>query len=282
MLRKSPGFTLVAVLTLALGIGANTAVFSLVDAVLLKPLQYPHANRIVFPWCLPKAGVNVGFDIVPASRIAYLYLEQRAKRLESIGAFKSDTFNLTGAGEPVRLDGMRASAGFFPSLGVAPVIGRVFTSAEDKPGNEHEVILSYGLWRSRFGGDPGVLGRAIELNGAAYAVIGVMPPGFVFPRANEMPPIFAFPREAQIWVPLALNRGPLIPAEPAELAVVARLRPGVTVAQAQDEMNVLSTGLERLYPPAKGWFNTKVTPLAVQLSEGTGRPLLLTFGAVGV
>ncbi|HEV2207087.1 MAG TPA: ABC transporter permease [Candidatus Acidoferrales bacterium] len=282
MLRKSPGFTLIAVLTVALGIGASTAVFSLVDAVLLKPLQYPHANRIVFPWCLPKPGVNVGFDLVPTSRVGYLYLERHATRFESVGAFESDTFNLTGAGEPVRLDGMRASAGFFPSLGVAPAIGRVFTSAEDRPGNEHEVILSYGLWRSRFGGDPAVLGRAIELNGAAYTVIGVMPPGFVFPRANEMPPIFAFPREAQIWVPLALNRGPLIPAEPAELAVVARLRPRVTVAQAQDEMNVLSTGLERLYPAAKGWFNTKVTPLAAQLSEGTARPLLLTLAAVGV
>ena len=282
MLRKSPGFAAIAILTLALGIGASATVFSLVDAVLLKPLQYPHAERIVFPWSLPKMGVNVGFDIVPTSRIEYLYLEQHAKSLESIGAFKNDTFNLTGSGEPIRLDGMRVSSGFFPSLGVAPILGRTFTAAEDRQGNEHEAVLSYGLWRGQFGGDSGILGRAVELNGAAYRVIGVMPPEFVFPRAEVMPPVFSFPKEAQIWVPLALDRGPLIPAEPSELAVVARLNPGVTVEQAQGEMDLLSRGIERQYPSWKGWVNTKLTPFATQMTGGTGRPLLLTLGAVGV
>ena len=282
MLAKSPGFTAIAVLTLALGIGASTAVFSLVDAVLLKPLPFPQAEKIVFPWGLPKTGVNVGYEYYPTGRIAFLYYESKAKSFEALGAFKADSFSLTGSGEPLHLDGLRASAGFFPALGVQPILGRTFTDKEDQPGQEHEVILSYGLWRSRFGGDTGILGRSLELNGAAYSVIGVMPRGFDFPPANEMPAVFAFPRQSQIWVPLALNRGPFIPAEEWGLAMVGRLKAGVAPAQAQNEMNLLGKDLEKQMPSGAGWFNTKVTPLASQIAAGTGRPLIMTLGAVGV
>jgi predicted permease len=282
MLRKSPGFTAIAVLTLALGIGASTAVFSLVNAVLVKPLPFPHAERIVFPWRLPKQGLNLGFDTYPWGRVDFLFFSQQTKAFEDFGAFLSDSFNLTGSGDPVRIDGLRASAGFFPALGVSPALGRTFTDQEDRPGNEREVILSDGLWRSRFGSDPKILGRSIELNGSPYAVIGVMPPGFVFPRANEMPHVFTFAPQVQLWVPLALNRGSMIPNEPDELAVLGRLKPGITLAQGQTDMDVMGKRLENQRRNGQGWFNSKVTPVARQAAGDTRQPLLLILAAVGV
>lgn len=282
MLRKSPGFTSVAVLTLALGIGASTAVFSLVDAVLLKPLPFPQAERIVFPWRLPPRGFVLGYDKIPWSRVDFLFLSQESKTFEDLGAFQSDSFNLTGSGEPVRVDGLRASAGLFPSLGVSPALGRTFTDEEDRPGNEHEVILSDALWRSRFGGDPGILGRAIDLNGAPYTVIGVMPRGFAFPRGNEMPASFTFPPQVQLWVPLALNRGPLLPYESYGLAVIGRLKPGVTVTQAQADMDSMTKPLQDLHPTDRNSFASQVTPLARQTAGDTRQPLLLILAAVGV
>jgi predicted permease len=282
MLRKSPGFTIVAVLTLALGIGASTAVFSLVDAVMLKPLPYGDAQRIVFPWRLTPLGLNIGFDKNPWGRVDFQYFAEQSKTLEHWGAFESDRFNLTGAGEPVRLDGLRASAGFFPSLGVQPALGRTFTEDEDQPGREHVVILSDALWRERFGADAGILGRTVEMNDAAYTVIGVMPRGFAFPRANEMPANFNFAPQVELWVPLALDHGPLRGNDPDELAVVGRLRDGVTVRQAQAEMPLLSKGLEALYPRAVGGFRTVIEPIANQITGETRRPLLLILGAVGV
>lgn len=283
MLRKSPGFTAVAILTLALGIGASTAVFSLVDAVLLKPLPFPHAERIVFPWRLPKKGLNLGFDVYPWGRIDYLFFSQQSKTFEALGAFVSDSFNLTGTGEPERLNGLRVSAGFFPSLGVSPALGRTFTDQEDSPGNGHEVILGNALWRQRFGADAGILGRTIDLNGVPYSVIGVMPPGFVFPRANEMPNVYTFAPETQLWVPLALDRRSTpIPYESDELAIVGRIKLGVTVAQAQSEMDIMGKRLESGRRNGKGWFNSRVTPLARQAAGDMRQPLLLILAAVGV
>jgi putative ABC transport system permease protein len=282
VLRKSPGFTAVAVLTLALGIGASTAVFSLLNAVLLKPLPYPQSERIVFPWRLAPQGLDTGYEKNPWARIDFLFFSQQSKTFASWGAFESDSFNLTGAGEPVRLDGLRASAGFFPSLGVAPALGRAFTDEEDHPGHEHEVILSDTLWREKFSADPNVLGRSLDLNGFAYTVVGVMPRGFDFPHANEMPASFTFAPHVQLWVPLALNRGPLVPGEDSELAVVGRLNPGVTFAQAQAELAVLARRLETQIPNAKGAFDSMLTPIADQVSGSMRRPLLLLLAAVAV
>jgi len=283
MLRKSPAFTAVVVLTLALGIGASTAVFSLVDAVLLKPLPFPHAERIVFPWRLPKRGLNLGFDVYPWGRVDFLSLSQQSKAFEALGAFLSDSFNLTGAGEPERLNGLRVSAGFFPSLGVSPALGRTFTDQEDRPGNEHEVVLGNALWRQRFASNPGIVGNTIDLNGVPYTVIGVMPPGFVFPRANEMPDVFTFAPQVQLWVPLALDRRSApIPYESDELAVVGRMKPGVTIAQAQADMDIMGKRLESGRRNAQGWFSSRVTPLTRQAAGDTRQPLLLILAAVGV
>ena len=282
ILRKNPGFVAIAVLTLALGIGASTAVFSLVNAVLLKPLPYPNSGQIVFPWRQAPPGLNLGYNDLPWGRIEFLFLSRESQTFQALGAFKSDSFNLTGSGDPARLDGLRASAGFFPALGVSPLLGRTFTADEDQPGHEHSVVLGYQLWRDRFGGDPAILGRSLELNGDAYTVLGVMPAGFVFPRAQEMPGSFTFAREVQLWIPLALSRGALIPAEPSELAVVGRLKAGIAVAQGQAEMDVLGQRLQAQFPQAKGWFTSRVTPMARQLAGETRRPLLLILGAVGI
>jgi predicted permease len=278
---KSFGFTLVAVLTLALGIGASTAVFSVVNAVMLKPLPYPNSERILIPWRLAPAGLNLGYNEIPWGLTEFQLMGRDSKTFQSLGAFKSDTFNLTGSGEPALLEGVRASAGFFPTLGVAPMLGRTFTAEEDRPGHEREVVLSHQLWQDRFGGEPAVLGRPIGLNGVPYTVIGVMPSGFAFPRGEEMPGSFDFPRQTQLWVPLALAAAPR-PNEPDELAVIGRLRPSVTMVQAQEEMHFLSTRMESEFPEAKGWFNSRLTPLARQVVGDTRTPLLLTFGAVGV
>lgn len=282
VLRKSPGFTAIAVVTLALGIGASTAVFSLVNAVLLKPLPYPHPERIVTPWGVAPPGITLGFDKLPWARVAYLFFEHEAQAFESVAAFQSNSFNLSGVSSPVRLDGISASAGFFPVMGVEPAMGRTFTAAEDMPGQGHVVVLSDAIWRDRFGANPAILGHTIDLNGAPYTVIGVMPRGFDFPRANEMPDSFTFAKRPQIWVPLALDRGPMIPAEPSELAVIARLKPGVSLEQGQAELNVIAKRLEAQVPLAKGWFGTKAIPLAQQVAGDTRAPLLLILAAVGV
>ena len=282
LLRRNPAFALIAVLTLALGIGSSTAVFSLVNSIVLKPLPYAHPQQIVLPWRMVPPGISIGFDEFPWGRVEFLFFQSHAKTFQALGAFKSDSFNLTGRGDPVRLDGIRASSGFFPALGVEPVLGRTFTPEEDQPGQEGEVLLSYPLWRDRFGGDASIVGQTLELNGSAYRVIGVMPSGFSFPRAEEMPGILSLARRPQIWVPLALVHGPLIPAEPSELALIGRLNPGVTPRDAQTEMTLLGKQLELQYPRSKGWFNTRLTLLSRQVSSGTRRPLLLILGAVCV
>jgi putative ABC transport system permease protein len=279
---KSFGFTLVALLTLALGIGASTAVFSVVNGILLKPLPYPDSEKIVFPWRLVPAGVNLGYSEIPWGMPHFQLFLRDAKTFQNLGAFKSDSFNLTSSGEPMLLEGLRASSGFFPALGVTPAFGRTFTPEEDQPGHDHVAILSHQLWLDRFSGDRGIVGRPIELNGDSYTVIGVMPAGFVFPRAEEMPGSFEFPREAQLWVPLPFPAGPLRGDEPDELAVVGRLRPGTTVAQAQAEMDVFAKRAEEQFPRAKGWFNSRLTPLRNQVVGNTSRPLLLLLLAVGV
>jgi len=283
-LRKNPGFTAVVVLTLALGIGASTTVFSIVNTVLLNPLPYPAVEQIVFPWRLAPRGLQLGYNEIPWGRTEFLLFSKELKTFQSLGAFKSDSFNLTGAGEPIRLNGLRASAGFFHALGTSPALGRTFTSEEDAPGHERVVVLGYSFWRERFNGDANLIGRSVELNGASYTVVGVMPDGFSFPHAEEMPGGFTFARNVQIWVPLALSAGPPIPGEASELAVIGRLKNGISISEAQAEMNLMTTRIENQFPNglAKGWYNSRVTSMTQQVTGDTRRPLLLILGAVGI
>ena len=280
ILRKSPGFAAIAVLTLALGIGASTAVFSLVSAIILKPLPYPYPDRIVLPELVSPPGVNLGSEYFPWGQKQFRLLTRDSHPFQAVGAFQNDSFNLTAAGDPSFLDGFRVSAEFFPALGISPALGRAFTAEEDQPGHEFEVILSDRVWRERFGADRNILGRAVHLNGFAYTVVGVMPAGFQFPRAEEMPSSFNFPREAQLWVPLAVAAEPI--GGPSELAVIGRLKQGLTIEQAQAAMDLVTKHAEAKDPQWKGWFNTRVVPLTRQVVGDTQRPLQLMLGAVGI
>jgi predicted permease len=279
-LRKNPGFASIAVLTLALGIGASTAVFSLVNAILLRPLPYPDPDRIVMPELVSPPGVNLGSEYFPWGQIQFRMLTRDSHPFQAVGAFQNDSFNLTGTGDPFFLDGFRVSAEFFGALGISPALGRTFTTEEDQPGHEYEAILSDRLWRQRFAADPGVLGRTVRLNGYAYTVVGVMPASFAFPRTEEMPSSFNFPREPQLWVPFAIPAQPK--GGPSELAIVARLKSGLTLEQAQSAMDLVTKHAEAQDPNFKGWFNTRVIPLARQVTGDTRRPLTLLLGAVGI
>jgi putative ABC transport system permease protein len=281
-IRRSPGFSVAVILLLALGIGATTAVFSLVDAILLKPVPYPEPNSVVIPWNIPPAGVSIGgFDKFPWSPIHFHAFEQETRTFRWLGAFQGANFNLTDAGDPAMLEGAQVSWGFFPTMGISPALGRTFTREEDTPGKEREVVLGDALWRSRFHADPTILNRVIHLDGAAYMVVGIMPRGFDFPRANEMPGDFTFASKTQLWVPIAL---PAVTPRftSSELAIVARLQPGLSVAQAQNAMDLFAQRMDREHPEMKGWSQSLVTPLQRQVAGDTGRPLLLILSAVGV
>lgn len=281
-MRKELLFSLTVVLLLGLGIGSVTAVFSLVDAVLLRPVPYPDPQSLVIPWDIPPAGVNIGgFTEYPWSPIQYHALMQQTKPFRYLGAFVGSNFNLTGFGDPAMLEGASVTWGFFPALGVEPELGRFFTTEEDSPGHEREVILSDALWRSRFHADSSLLNHIIHLNGAAYTVVGIMPRGFGFPRANEMPGDFTFAAETELWVPMALP-AVTAPFTSSELAFVGRLQPSVTLAQAQAGMDLFAEKMDRQWPASKGWNRSHVIPLQKQVAGDSEKPLMLILSAVAL
>ncbi len=260
-LRKSPGFTAVAVITLALGIGANTAIFSVVNAVLLRPLPYKDDSRLVV---ILNQGRN---PVAPANFIDW---RSQSHSFLQMGAAEYWTPNLTGTDSPEKLWALHVTPDIFPMLGVQPVLGRMFLPEEQEAGKEHEVVLSYSLWQSHFAGNPEIVGRSVALSGETYTVVGVMPRDFKFA------PFWA--TKAQLWAPLAL--GPrLTDRGGSSLRVFARLKPGVTLEQAQAEMAGITGRLEREFP------GTNQDMQVVSLREkvvGNIRPaLLVLLGAVG-
>jgi len=277
--RKNPGFFLIAALTLALGIGASTAVFSLVNTILLKPLPYPNAGRVVIPWRHGPIGSLFGSDSLPWNQLEFTQLKEIAAVFQNLGAFKEDDFNLTGSGSPEHLDGVRASAGFFATLGTAPLLGRTFTAGEDKPGTALVVVLSHRLWTSRFGGEPGVVGRVVNLNGFQYTVIGVMPADFNFPNGDGMPKSIDMPKYPQIWVPLALPAAPV--NGPSDLCVIGEAKPNMGLTQVKQDLATFDRRWAAKFPRWNGTF-TQVVPLTQQTVSDTHRPLLLLLGAVCV
>src|SRR5262245_52045786 len=220
MFLKAPAFSTVAVLTLALGIGANSAIFSFVDAAFLKPLPYENPQRILQIWEKPPGGGN---NVVSAMN--FLDWQKQTTSFEAMVATTGGSLTLTGQGEPVLLRAGRVSAGYFEVFRVAPFLGRTFAPDEDTPGKEHVVVLSHRIWATQFGSDPGIVGKAITLNGEPYTVIGVMPANSAFDRSFN-----------QLWRPLAFKA-----AERTRnfhwLSVVGRLKPDARMERARSELD---------------------------------------------
>ena len=267
VLSKSPGFALVSVLTLALGIGANTAIFSVVSAVLVRPLGYPEAERLVKVWeDESAAGLSSQATVAPGN---YFDWKAQNQTLEGMAASEFRAFNLTGDGEPERVISNGVEANYFSLIGVRPAAGRDFLAEEDAPGGAKSVVLSHGLWQSRYGADPGVLDKSILLNGEAYRVVGVMPAGFEFGGAR-------------LWVPLALTTEQLSDRNWHNLEVVARLKPGVTAEQADADIDAITARIAAAYPDAAPQMRAAVVPLRDELIGNARRPLAMLLGAVGL
>ncbi|MGC1619979.1 MAG: ABC transporter permease [Candidatus Acidiferrum sp.] len=265
-LRKTPGFTTVAVLTLALGIGANTAMFSVVEGVVLAPLPYFQPDRLVMV-----LESNLRFPQDSISYPNFLDWQRDSHSFQRMAAYAWQGYNLTNPGTPEHLDGKNISSGFFSTLGVELTLGREFSPQEDHRGGTPVVIISNRLWRSRFGSSRQALGKTLTLDGADYTIVGVLPPGFRF--GDQI---------AAVYIPLG-QCNPLILADRGAhtMASVARLEPGVTISQAQAEMTTIQDHLDELYPDANRGTGTTLVPLKQIFVGDVSATLLLLLGAVG-
>jgi putative ABC transport system permease protein len=265
LLLKAPGFAVVAVLTLALGIGANTAVFTVVNAVLLRPLALPDSNRLLF--VRERLKSRQGWEGTASFPDLKDWRAQNTV-FEGIAAYLRDGYNLSRQGNPERVPGASVTADYFDLMGARPVMGRTFLPGEDQPGHEHEVVLSTALWK-RLGADPGTMGSNIVINGQEYAVVGVMPPDFRFPSATT-----------EMWVPLVPDPKFSLERGNHSYFVVARLKKSVRLEAARAEMETIAARLEKLYPIDNKDRSVTLRPLQEQLSLGVRQDLLVLLGAV--
>lgn len=267
-LLKAPGFTLTALLTLALGVGANTAMFSAIHALLLKPLPYPQPTRLVALYsCAPSQGRQRG----SLSNLDFLdYRDEATKSFEGMASYADGSADLAGEGRPERVATGQVTAGFFELLGARPAAGSFFTRDNETVGRDKAVVLSFGLWQRRFGGDPGVVGRTVRLGGEGYSVLGVAPRGFSFPMR----------RVAELYTPIAKEPDPANRGA-HRYSAFGRLRSGVTPAAAEAEMKSVAAGLARSYTmDAK--YSAQLFDLHTDLVGEQGKPLILLMGAVAL
>ena len=266
MLWKQPGFTLVSIITLALGIGANTAIFSVVNAVLLRPLPYAEPERLVWMW----GNFRGGTSTASVSTLDFLDYREQNRSFEQLGAFFSgDSFvNLTDGGEPERLRVGVVTANYFDIFGVKPALGRGFIAEEEQAGRNQVVVLGYGLWQRRFGGDSSIIGKTITVNDRSFNVLGVMPAGFQPPQT------------AELWAPMPL-RALATDRKSHSIRPIGRLKPGVTIAQAQADMDSVARRLEEQYPDSNAGWNWRLIPLQERMVGNIGQSLWMLFGAVG-
>jgi putative ABC transport system permease protein len=268
MLIKRPAFAAIVVITLALGIGANTAVFSVVNGVLLDPLPYPEPDRLV---ALRESNLlrQPDAQVAPGN---FLDWQSQNTVFSAVEAYRTVSYNLTGEGHPERILSGRVSAGLFRMLGVQPIIGRDFLSEDDQPGNEKVVLISEGLWRRRFGGDSEVVGKTLDLSGDNFTVVGVLPSTFRLPDQ----------RERELWTPIAFKDGERSLHHARYLEVIGRLKNDVSIGQARAELNALASKLAQQYPEAnKGW-TVALTPLLDFAVGAAGTMLWVLFSAVSV
>lgn len=263
-LLKRPGITAIAIITLALGIGANTAIFSFVNGILLRPLPYPEPDRLAL---LHETAFKRGITQMSISFPNFLDWRERNHVFEDIATYQGANFSLTGAGEPEQLRGARVSHGLFEILRVPPLMGQTFTADEDRPDQNGVVILGHGLWQSHFGSDPNIVGRQVILNNRQHTVKGVMPPGFKFPEI------------AELWVPLALDTK-LWTRTDHGLGGVARLKDGIAFSQAQAEMNVIARQIEQENPVTNEGLGVGITNMHTALAGDYREALLILLGVV--
>jgi putative ABC transport system permease protein len=266
MLRKKPGFTAVAIIIMALGIGANTAIFSLVRAVLLRPLPFANPDRLVMVW---EDATFIGFPKNTPAPANYADWKARNEVFEDMAALDYHGFNLTGDDEPEKVYAFGVTASFFPLLGVEPLLGRVLTAEDDRPEASKVVVISYPLWQSRYGGQSSIVGREILLNDEKYTVVGVMPRGFQFLHP-----------EIRLWVPSGFTAKTLADRDDHYLQVVARIKPGVTLNQANSNIKTIQAQIERDYPNDAGLLGANVISLGEELTGETRRPLIVLLVAV--
>ena len=266
VLLKNHAFTIVVILTLALGIGANTAIFSFANGILLRPLPYPQSDRLAV---LDETALKRGVDSMSVSFPNFLDWREQNKVFEDIAIYSgTNRFSLTGAGEPVELRGSYISQGLFEVLRVSPILGRTFTTNEDRPDEDAVVILGYDLWQRNFGGDPQIVGRKIMISNRPRTIVGVMPRGFKFPEVSEL------------WAPLALTTKTFTRTDHG-LNAIARLKDGVSFTEAQTEMNTIATRIEQQNPVTNEGLGVKVTSLHQNLTGDYRQALLILLGVVG-
>src|SRR5580704_2890528 len=272
-------FTMAALLSLAIGIGANTAIFSIVDGLLLRPLPYADAKRLVILWN-SSPGLNITEDWFSTAQ--YFDIRNGHHGFEQVAIAIGDNYNLTGSGEPERIGTIRVSSSLLHLLGQRAALGRIFLPEEDRLGRTLTAILSYGTWARRFGSDPRVLGRKIILNGLPYEIVGVMPRSFSLPR--EVMPTLSGAEQAEILLPLPMAANAAQNRDHEDYNIIGKLKPGVSVQQAQAEMDAITARLRHDFPevyPANGGLTFGIVPLLEQVVGNVRRTLYLLLGAVG-
>jgi predicted permease len=278
-LFKNPGFTAVAVLSLAIGIGANIAIFSVINALLLRPLPYQDADRLAILW-QRSPGLNVAQDWFSPGQCLDVKAENQV--FEQVAVTIGASFNLTGQGGPEHVDGARVTSSLFPLLGAKAALGRVLLPEEDSPGKPATVILSHGFWRRRFGGDPQVIGKTLVLSGSGFEIVGVMQPGFSLTK-EVMLTVNAIER-ADVLLPLPMSEGARTNRGNEDFNIFAKLKPGVSLAQAQADMDVIAGRMKQRYPenyPAHGGLTISVVPLLKQVVGEIDLALYVLLATVG-
>jgi predicted permease len=279
VLIAAPAFTIAALLSLAVGIGANTAIFSIVDGLLLHPLPYADAERLVILWNR-SPGLNITEDWFSTAQ--YFDIKNGHHGFEQIAIAIGDNYNLTDSGEPERVGTIRISSSLLSLLGERAALGRTFVPDEDRPGRNATAILSYGTWARRFGSDPRALGRKIILNGLPYEVVGIMPRSFSLPR--EVMPTLDGAEQAEILLPLPMPADAPQNRDHEDYNIIGKLKPGVPVQQAQAEMDTITARLRHEYPevyPPNGGLTFSIVPLLEQVVGNVRHTLYLLLGAVG-
>jgi putative ABC transport system permease protein len=279
-LGRRPGFTLIALVTLALGIGANAAIFSVVDAVLLRPLPFRDPDRVVIPWEFSEeVQRRVGFDRLPSSPGDVTDFITKNRTFAQLSSMRAERVNLTGNGDPERIGGIRVSRNFLDAVGVQPIQGRSFIDSD--VGGPRTILMSYGLWQRRYGGSTDVVGGAILINGEPATVVGVLPPWFHFPAAGEMPSGLSYPQVPEIWTLDYLTPEQQRSRGGKSFALIGRLAEGVTLQAAQADLAGIAADIAVESPASNAGWTVRVMPLREQLVGSVRRPLLVLLTAVG-